>query len=154
VPMRGRLVAHPGRNPSAGLLFVNDEGTECGGLEYRGLRGPDGIEQSGYLTVDDYEQNESLRLGTIQEGGASQRFIEFLDQPEWSLVDLAEGRDVDATARGRSRMRLAREDDGSVRLVLRDGEGRDRVRLVVPADGEPEVEVVDVDGVATSLLPH
>ena len=80
-PMRGRLVEHPWRNPSAGLLFVNDEGTECGGLQYAGFHGADGKEQMGYLTVDDYEQNESLRLGMFQNGDASQRFVEFTDSP-------------------------------------------------------------------------
>lgn len=123
-PMRGRFVEHPGRNASAGLLFVNDEGTECGGLKYAGFRGADGKEQMGHLTVDDYEQNESLRLGMVQNGDASQRFVEFTDQPAWSVVDMIEETEwldpesakavlerysdgVDG--RERSRMRLARE---------------------------------------------
>lgn len=159
--VRGRLVEHPGRNASAGLLFVNDEGTECGGLQYAGFRGSDGKEQMGYLTVDDYEQNESLRLGMFQNGDATQRFVEFSDQPDWSIVDLieeTEGLEPPAAqavfdryfgevdGRGRSRMRLAREEDGSVRLVLRDGEGRDRLRFVVPAEGDPVAEVVDPEG--------
>jgi hypothetical protein len=166
-PMRGRMVEHPGRNASAGLLFVNDEGTECGGLQYAGFRGTDGKEQMGYLTVDDYEQNESLRLGMFQNGDASQRFIEFTDQPAWSMVDMieeAEGLDQMAAqaifdryfnevdGRGRSRMRLAREEDGSVRLVLRDREGRDRLRFIVPAEGDAVVEVVDPEGNTRSLL--
>src|SRR4051794_3161192 len=166
-PMRGRLVQHPGRNASAGLLFVNDEGTECGGLQYAGSRGTDGKEQMGYLTVDDYEQNESLRLGMFQNGDASQRFVEFTDQPDWSIVDMiqeTEGLAPEAAqevfdryfdgvdGRGRSRMRLAREEDGSVRLVLRDREGRDRLRFIVPADGDAVVEVVDPEGNTRSLL--
>jgi hypothetical protein len=165
IPVRGRLVEHPGRAAAAGLLFMNDEGTECGGLEYRGRRGPEGTEQSGYLTVDDFEQNESLRFGMTQDGAASRKFLEFHDRPDWSFVDLIDetsGLD-DAAARavheghsggesGVSRMRLAREEDGSVGLVLRDGEGRDRLRLVVPAQGDPVVEMVAVDGTVTSLL--
>jgi hypothetical protein len=53
---------------------------------------------------------------------------------------------------GRSRMRLAREADGSVRLVLRNARGEDRLRFVVPADGEPQAEILDADGVARSLI--
>ncbi len=151
LPVRGRLLEHPGRTPSAGLLFVNDEGTECGGLQYAGATGPDGRHQSGYLTVDDYEQNESLRLGMVQSGTSSQKFLEYVDRPDWSIADLVEGADQpDGVAA--SRMRLAREEDGSVGLVLRDGEGRDRLRLVVPAEGEPLIEVVDADGTARSLV--
>lgn len=166
-PMRGRLVEHPGRNASAGLLFVNDEGTECGGLQFAGWRGPDGKEQAGYLTFDDYEQNESFRFGQNQVGDVATKFLEFSDQPAWSLVDMVgeteglgdeETRAVyeryfgDVDGRGRSRMRLAREEDGSVQLVLRDGRGQDRLRFVVPAEGEPVVEAVDAAGAARSLL--
>jgi hypothetical protein len=166
LPLRGRLVEHPGRAAAAGLLFVNDDGTECGGLEYRGHRGADGTQQSGYLTVDDYEQNESFRLGMVQGGGSSEKFVEFTDRPDWSIADLvrdlgraAPGEAAEIQARyaghegyGVSRMRLARETDGSVGLVLRDGEGRDRLRLVVPAEGEPVVEVLDAQGGSRSLL--
>ncbi|HET7070667.1 MAG TPA: hypothetical protein VFI40_07570 [Nocardioides sp.] len=167
-PMRGRAFEHPGRNPMAGLLFVNDEGTECGGLGFAGRRTGDGKVQWGYFTFDDYEQNECFRLGYGREGGQTEKFLEFSDQPEWSLADLLEELDgVDpvtaaaiqeryfgqADGLGRSRLRLAREEDGSVGLVLRDARGRDRLRFVVPADGEPQLEALDADGVSRSLLP-
>jgi hypothetical protein len=165
LPVRGRLVRHPGRNDAAGLLFMNDEGTECGGITFGGARGADGKEQVGYLAFDDYEQNESLRLGCNQLGDVSTKWLEFVDRPAWSIADLVEelekvdpGHADEIQARhaaegyGASRMRLAREEDGSVALVLRDGAGRDRLRLVVPADGEPVVEVVDAEGGARSLL--
>lgn len=167
MPMRGRIIDHPGRPPFAGILFVNDEGTECGGLGFAGWRGPDGKEQAGYLTFDDYEQNESFRFGQNQIGDVATKFLEFSDQPAWSLVDMieeAEGLGGAAAQAvfdrylgevgglGRSRMRLAREDDVSVRLVLRDAEGRDRLRLVVPADGDAAAEILDAEGNAQSLL--
>ncbi len=166
-PMRGRLVPHPGRNPSAGLLFVNDDGTECGGLQFAGSRTESGKEQVGLLTFDDFEQNEGFRLGMLQEGSTVQRWLEFSDLPDWSLVDMVEEMDGldDEAARavqdrylgggsglGASRLRLARERDGSVALVLRDARGRDRLRFVVPADGEPVMEVLDADGVPRSIL--
>lgn len=164
--VRGRLLTHPGRNDTAGLTFVNDEGTECGGLTFGGFRGPDGKEQVGYLAFDDYEQNESFRMGRNQTGDLATTWLEFVDRPAWSLMDLVEeleraepGEAAEIQARyagdegyGVSRMRLAREEDGSVGLTLRDGAGRDRLRLVVPAEGEPVVEVVHADGTSRSLL--
>ena len=167
MPVRGRLVDHPGRLPQAGLLFVNDEGTECGGLAVTGRRGAHGKEQAASLTFDDFEQNEGFRLGMVQEGSIVERFLEFSDIADWSIADLIDeltGLDDDAArevqeqyaAQGTrtSRVRLARERDGSVRLVLRDARGQDRLRFVVPADGEPQVETLDVDGVPRSLLPE
>jgi hypothetical protein len=168
LPMRGREVVHPGRDATAGLLFVNDEGTECGGLQFGGYRREDGKEQAGFLTFDDYEQNESFRFGQVQDSDGSRKFLEFSDLPPWSLADLIEeieGLEPDEAASvqerylagesglGRSRMRLARENDGSVRLVLRDGRGQDRLRLVVPEDGDPTIEILDADGIPRSLLP-
>jgi hypothetical protein len=160
------LLTHPGRNDTAGLTFVNREGTECGGLTFGGFRGPDGKEQVGYLAFDDYEQNESFRMGRNQTGDLATTWLEFVDRPDWSLMDLVEeleraepGEAAEIQARyagdegyGVSRMRLAREEDGSVGLTLRDGAGRDRLRLVVPAEGEPVVEVVHADGTSRSLL--
>jgi hypothetical protein len=167
MPVRGRSVEHPGRFPQAGLLFVNDEGTECGGLAIAGRRHEGVKEQVASLTFDDYEQNEGFQLGMVQEGSIVERFLEFSDIADWSLADLiaeVEALDDDAArdvqeryaARGSraSRMRLARERDGSVRLVLRDSRGQDRLRFVVPADGEPVVEILDADGVPRSLIPE
>jgi hypothetical protein len=167
VPMRGRLVRHPGRARMAGILFVDDEGTECGGLQFGGGRTADGVDHGGYLTFDDYEQNESFRLGQAQDAAGSRKWLEFSDLPDWSLVDMVdeiEGLDPEKADEvqerylagedglGRSRMRLAREDDGSVGLVLRDARGQDRLRLVVPADGDVVAEVLDADGIPRSLL--
>jgi hypothetical protein len=166
LPMRGQVIEHPGRNETAGMLFVNDEGSECGGLTFGGHRRDGGKEQYASLTFDDYEQNEGFRFGMSQEGSVVRRWLEFCDLPDWSLADLVaevEGLDADASRAVQerydeqggfaSRLRLAREDDGSVRLVLRDARGQDRLRFVVPADGEPVMEILDADGVPRSLLP-
>jgi len=152
VPLRGRDVPHPGRTPAAGLLFVNDEGTECGGLVWSGTGG----DASVHLSFDSYEQNDALILTHADEAGARRSAIEFVDRPSWSLVDLvaelaAAADDAERAAisaryadgGNASRMRLAKEADGSVLLALRDSEGRDRVRLVVGADDLPRVELLD-----------
>lgn len=105
-------------------------------------------------------------MGQSQGPGGSTKYVEFLDRPDWSLVEMAEelesagpGDAEEIQARhaadggfGTSRIRLAREDDGSVGLVLRDARGQDRLRLVVPADGEVVVELLDADGIPRSLL--
>ena len=60
MPVRGRMVDHPGRSAEAGRLFVNDEGTECGGLAVAGRRQGGVKEQVATLTIDDYELNEGF----------------------------------------------------------------------------------------------
>lgn len=161
LPLRGELREHPGRNGTAGILFVNDEGTECGGLQFGGSQTDDGPHQVGVMTFDDYEQNESFRIGLFQRHGTSQRSLELMDQPSWSIVDFLDdletaGHDGRAEVRSRyfadtppggiSRIAIARSDDGAATIILRDGEGRDRIRLTAPASGSPSIEVLDETG--------
>lgn len=162
VPMRGREVAHPGRDSYAGMLFVNDEGTECGGLLWWGNAEGAGV----HLSFDSYEQNDAIVVEHEDKAGRRSSWLEFVDRPEWSMADFfaeyekAAGQDEQATITDRyfgkgagwSRMRLAREDDGSVGLCLRDAAGRDRIRLIVGIDGEPRIEVLDADGAVVGRL--
>jgi hypothetical protein len=86
------------------------------------------------------DPNESLRLGMFQNGEASQRFVEFTDQPDWSIVDMIEETEE-------------LEPVAAQAVVDRYvGEGRDRLRFIVPADGDPVAEVVDTEGNTSSLL--
>lgn len=54
--------------------------------------------------------------------------------------------DPDVDGNGVTRMRLSKEDGGSVRLSLRDGKGIERIRLVVEADGTADITCTDHDG--------
>ena len=136
LPIRGREVPHPGRTPAAGLLFVNDEGTECGGLVWSAT----GV----HLSMDSYEQDQAVVLTHLNEAGVRRSSLEFVDRPAWSIADLVAGAHVEGGEA--SRMRLARETDGSVVLALRDARGRDRVRITVDAEDEPRIELLDADG--------
>lgn len=162
IPLRGGEVPHPGRHPAAGLIFVNDEGSECGGLMWAGDRSDAGVRMS----FDSYEQNDALVVGHFDEAGQRRSIVEFVDRPAWSLADFlydigAAGTDGERAAvqqryfaegAGARRMLLSREADGSVVLALCDREGRERLRLSVTSDGEPRVETLDASGVARSIL--
>jgi hypothetical protein len=140
----------------------------AGGLIYAGGT-VDGVpRQVGVWSVDDYEQNEGFRLGAAQDGEQRSKWIEFADQPFFSVTDFlveAEGktgaeRDAiaqrywpdGASSNGLLRMRLSREPDGTVALSLRDGEGTERIRLAVTLDGSATVTATGADGVPRSLI--
>ena len=160
--MRGREVPHPGRGTGAGVLFINDEGTECGGLMWWGDSEGAGI----HLSFDSYEQNDAVIFQHADEAGKRVSSLELIDRPTWSVADFIteyeqaadEGQRTAVTNRyfesgnGWSRMRLARDDDGSVRLCLRDAAGRDRIRLTVGVDGEPRIELLDAEGTVARRL--
>lgn len=158
--LHGKEMSHPNRNNVAGLVFYNDEATENGGLLWNG--GADGGATSYvHLSFDDYDQDQSLVVETI-DAGRDRRVqrIEFIDRPDWPLSDLvglneSEGREFLSThdAPAIPRMRLAKEEDGSVGLTLRDREGRARIVLRVSAEGSPTIEVLDADGNIVARMP-
>lgn len=168
-PYRGEDVGHPGRGSFGGILFCNDEGTEAGGMVYTGGVVDGRAQQVGFWTVDDFEQNEGFRVGAAQFGEERSKWIEFADQPYWSMADFMaaagdkSGEELEAVVRefypnpnvdgsGITRMRLSKEDGGSVRLSLRDSDGVERIRLVVEADGRAEIACVDLDGVEQPIF--
>lgn len=179
MPWRGDVLPRDDRLTAAGILFANDEGTECGGLISTGRGGEHGAEQVSFLAFDGYEQNESFSMGLSQSSAHpadngqdatyTGKWLKFADQPSWSLGDyLAEadglsGDELQAVqdkfwnqgvdGNGVTRMELAEESDGTVGLTLCDGRGRPRLRLAVSADGNPLAEVLDEEGATRSLLP-
>jgi hypothetical protein len=66
---RGKEIARPDRQ-TTGLLFVNDEGTEMGGLTFDGAKGKDGqISSNGHLSFDQYDQDQIFAIGARVDSG-------------------------------------------------------------------------------------
>jgi hypothetical protein len=66
---KGKELPRPDRRDSAGMLFMNDEGTENGGLLFGGYQSADGkLHSFGHLSFDEYEQDQTLALETDQDG--------------------------------------------------------------------------------------
>jgi hypothetical protein len=163
IPYRGREVPHPGRD-TAGLLFMNEEGTEVGGLVFGG-KNADGVKTSGgSLTFDGYEQDQTIQIMGFQQGERRVSGVFVNDRPEESI-------DYDVMTRlssmtpkeqhaamlaanmdGKPRVFLGRQGSGASELVLRDGEGRARLVLSVAADGGARITFKDEKGQATRVV--
>jgi hypothetical protein len=73
----------PRRNVVAGLLFLNNDGEEAGGLTYRGHRGPDGtVSAGGVLTMDQYREDQVVVLGYQQAGVGKREGLTISDRPD------------------------------------------------------------------------
>src|ERR1700730_24718 len=78
--MRGKEYPRPDRGDAAGLLFMNDEASEMGGLIWSGLRDKDGkIQNHGHLSFDQYEQDQIFAIDSGQE-----------DQDKFSAIRIGE----------------------------------------------------------------
>ena len=133
---------HPTRQ-SAGMIFYNQEGTENGGLIFDGQRdGKGALHSRGSLTFDRYEQDQALQMVAQQDGADKIAGFNVFDRPD-RLIDFAslgKMKQIPAGERqafyrrsgiGRAkRMFMGRDSDGSSRVALRDGLGRERTRLV------------------------
>lgn len=162
----GKEIARPDRNDSAGLLFINDEGTEDGGLIFGGKLVNGKPMSFGHLSFDQYDQDQTLSLDSGIRDGQKFSSIILSDVPDFALTPAV----MDETERvkampqgpertaawaalrkkyqnfGAQRAALARSFDGSVGLTLRDDQGHARLRLSVDRNGTPSFDMLDAQG--------
>jgi len=174
--VKGKEFPHPAGRKNAGLLFLNAEGTENGGLSFGGEMGPDGIKNSsGHLSFDAYEQDQTMSLGSGQHGQQRTAFLQFTDYPDYSIMDLmkvlesakglpAAERDAKVEAffkeHGRPTPRMilnrggAKGGDDGVALTMADTAGHPRIVMKVASDGSPSLQMLDANGqVVGQMVP-
>jgi hypothetical protein len=161
----GKEISRPDRRDSAGLLMIDDEGTEDGGLIFSGRMINGMPVTSGHLSFDQYDQDQTLSLSRTEENGTTESDLVLSDQPHWPLTPQA----IDEFTRvkmmadgpakraawttlmqkypaGHARAILRREENGSVGLTLNDGSGIARLRLYVEAGGNAAIDFLDSVG--------
>lgn len=164
--VRGKEIARPDRSEAAGILFVNDEGTENGGLIQAGQLGKDGKARADAgLTFDRFRQDQMVRLGLGEDGDETEAGLWIDDRPsyqQFSIDDLMRvsaevqqlAPDQRAAAiqhhrelghRGHPRGYFGTRE-GVAQLVLDDPQGRPRLVLRVSPQGEPSIALLDEAG--------
>jgi hypothetical protein len=165
-----------GDRAEAGMLFMNDEGTENGGMLFGGYRDASGqLHSSGHLSFDGYEQDQTMSLDASQDGDERATSYQINDNigdtlftPDFistftalrAMPDSPEKQRAIADFRAkhpyalRQRAALGREPDKSAVLRLRDPEGRTRILLRVDAGGTPCMQFLDTSGKVTHQWPE
>lgn len=153
---------------AAGMLFNDEEGTENGGLIFGGQKDKGGVPHSfGHLSFDEYQRDQTLVLESSSDG--EERTTYYLineDSTPWAITPevSAEFQRMKALPPGPERTAASkalemkypggivnrgyfgRAKDKSVRLSLKDQEGRERLVARVDADGTPVLEFLDARG--------
>ena len=176
---KGKEGLRADRVGEAGMLFMNDEGTENGGLIFGGNEGKDGMPHSfGHLSFDEYEQDQTMSLDSAEDGDGRHAGLTFADngpakitpeviaafsQAKALPVDTAEHRAaaqkvlnellVKYPIGQKRRAYLGRDADKGSSLRLADAQGKDRMILKVAADGTPAIEILDAAGKVTERWP-
>lgn len=156
---------------ATGMLFLNDEGTEMGGLIYGGLKDKSGtIQSNGHLSFDQYMQDQVFSIDAGQEGSKHFSLISIADRGDYPITEAfeaskriealppeqqqAEWKKFEESHPGdASRIVLGRANDASVVLKMRDRQGRDRLLMQVAADGSPIIKLLNEEGKVVSQLP-
>jgi hypothetical protein len=171
-PIRGRVYARADRKV-AGVIFMNEEGTENGGLIFGGSKGKNGkVSSFGHLSFDNYDQDQALVLQASQKDTAQKSsYVRINDQPTWDIEDLMKLDErvrnlpeVEQKAayraffkthpRSKTRIYLGTDDDRASELTLTDPEGRPRIIAKVAADGKPVLQFLDTGGKVIEQLPQ
>jgi hypothetical protein len=172
---KGKELPRPDRTDAAGMLFMNDEGTENGGLIFGGHQSADGKFHSfGHLSFDEYEQDQTLNLETSQDGDERDTRYQISDNGPTLLTpdifaaiekirampDGPEKQKARAEFRAKypirlpERAALQRMPDKSSELRLSDPEGHTRILLRVAPDGAPTMQFLDAAGKVTQQWPN
>ena len=142
VIVRGKELG-PNRRPGAGILFLNNEGTENGGLIFGGHQEADGkvIDAGVSLSFDKYGVSGNF----VQLAGISDINNRFAGL---RIKDNSIG------APNNNRVWVGNGDDGAATVALMDIQGRRRIVMEVKADGASSLTFLDADGkVLNRLLP-
>ena len=174
--IHGKEYPRPDRKV-AGMIFLNEEGTENGGLLFGGDKSADGIRHSyGHLSFDGYEQDQTLAIDSSQDGNDKSTRFEITDRPDFSIEDLfkldeavkalpKEKQDEALNSffrqHGTPVTRLvigsgmdSKSGDNGVMIRLNDANGKPRILMKVASDGTPSLEMLDAHGkVVKALMP-
>jgi hypothetical protein len=168
--LKGKEHPHPNRK-TAGMLFMNDEGTENGGLIFGGEKDKNGKASSyGHLSFDAYEQDQVFSVDAEQEGDQHGSKLSLVDRPDYPIGELISLTDrikslppeqqkaeiakfTESHPEPHARLSLGRSGDKSVSLKLKDLDGHDRIVMEVAADGSPAIRLLDQSGKVVSQLP-
>jgi hypothetical protein len=165
----GKEFFDPGARP--GMIFYNDEGTENGGFIFRGLKKDGKVEHGLHLSLDRYNQDQSVALQHIEQDNMLISGLNIVDRPAYpideymALMLKAQQGDADATAKIKELEQTHPDIHGHRRafygtlnkkamLQLNDPQGKKRIEMAVDTDGKPQLVFYGEDGSELMRLPE
>jgi len=162
-----------GRTTASGMIFFNEKGDEVGGLTYQGDVAGDGYRASGGITFDQFRQDQVVSLRYSDNGTSRSAGVDVWDRStEVSIEELlplllarreatgAQRDSIEAALQEKAGQGLAAHRvflgsrDRTALLLLRDREGRPRLRVLVDSTDAPRVEFLDAEGQVFHTIPN
>jgi hypothetical protein len=162
-----------GREQGTGMLFFNERGDEVGGLTYHGQRTGTGYRASGGIMFDQFEQDQVVGLQYSDNGARRSAGLNVWDRsPDVAIGDIIDMLDARSRATGAVRDSLDRviravpgmektahriflgSDNRTATLLLRDTDGRPRIRLYVDSTNVARLEFLSAAGEVVDAFPR
>jgi hypothetical protein len=172
----GKPFGIPGGN-RGGLIFYDDEATECGGLVFSGRKDSSGkYFASGHFSFDQYNQNQVLYLQYLDDNGDRKTGL-YVDDwhnsppyPEFRRTyketeKLPNGLERDAKLKQllepansdpafAHRVFIGKDADKSALINLADKKGKTRIQLIVDSIGDAKINFLNSRGKVIYSLPN
>jgi hypothetical protein len=156
----------PKRERSAGMIFFNSDGDECGGLIYDGnAKGESGMvysvdqqknDQIMQLNYSEYKKDGKnkrsygLKMWDRKDEFPMDRQIAVIDSLKRlkndSIYNAIMQKMVDNGDWGLERFFAGKDWNGNVGLFIRDAKGKPRIKIYVDKDNNPKLEFYDEKG--------
>lgn len=162
-----------GRTTASGMIFFNERGDEVGGLTYSGDVVGDGYRASGGITFDQFRQDQVVSLRYSDNGRSRSAGVDVWDRStEVAIEDLlpllvasreatgAKRDSIDAALQAMAGDGLAAHRiflgsaDRTALLLLKDRQGRPRLRILVDSLDAPRLEFLDASGAVVHVIPE
>jgi hypothetical protein len=155
---------------TAGVIFYNDKGDECGGLSFSGQE-KDGHRQAGAgLLFDQFNQDQTVGITYGDSDGRRSAGLNVWDRPDTPIGEMIQKlqvlqkmpdgpekaqalqrfRDTSGVAQ---RVFVGKNRDKAAIVALSDPQGRPRIQLMVDAQGTARLEFLDEKGAVVHSLP-
>ena len=159
---------------SAGIIFFNDEGDECGGLVYSGQAAGGNTQAGSALLFDQFHQDQTVGIMYSQSGERKSAGLHVWDRPQTPADVLVEKMQAinampagpakdeelrkmkDAQARGElgaHRVFVGKGTDGSAGVTIADRFGKDRIVMVVDEKNSAQLRFLDDSGKVVYSIP-
>ena len=152
----------------AGIVFINEDGTEYGTLATETRRASGDFGAYSGLRFGSFGQGQGVGMLYDDDNGQREAGVFITDAPTTAASQLLErGKAVQQMAEGPAKARamaelrraegarritVARMKDQSAAVELSDPQGKPRLRLVVGPGGAPRVDFLDATGRVTRTL--
>jgi hypothetical protein len=128
---------------SAGIIFYNDEGDECGGLVFGGRREDGAYSAGGALLFDQFKQDQVIGITHGERNGRRRAGLSVWDRRDEPFPAVG----------GAKRVFVGKTVERSAVVELLDTDGTVRLRLAVEPDGGPRIELFNSAGEVIARLP-